>query len=620
MLRIVEIRLMKNISLFCFCLIYYGVVSQNQIGLNDSFEAQLIRKYGCLAHVFHNTDYALIKRNDTLYDIINKKFEHQTSSKDSKVAILPNHLAIIKNDTGRIVFDLKARKQVSRTYKYIIASGVNFIASDDEIHYDLLGNDFVKISTIQYNNIVEVKKWCFKTEIDKKQGLIDRKGNQILPNEYESIFSMHTGPKWVAIKSGRTYLYDSLDLIAQVDSLYCVFDFNENYAIICPNKFISNKKKPKFGLVDFNHKLIIPFRFESIKMYPQYFQCFDGNSYSYYDTSGTLIVDHSKFNIKTECNLLKAKKYNEGDYYGLITDQGVKLTKAVYYPLKQMDQTGYWKGYNQSSSQHEYFTPAGEKLLFKAELIEMDANGNAMITENGKFGLQKLNGQILLEIIYDKIQICHEFDHHTNTIYQVYYIVLKDGIYQILNQDAKLINNNSWNLAMSCPKSGMMSLYKGDKFLLSDLKGKILISEEFDEIVILDSTLIRLKSEGINKIYNRKMNQVICEQFDDFIFESTNPYLVVSKNSKYGIINLEGEIILPFEFAKIKPSDIYLVVYNSKQLCGLYDQSGKQLLPYEYKDIKVFGLGKRIEVLDLKGNQKEIDILGQNYDDWKREL
>lgn len=106
---------------------------------------------------------------------------------------------------------------------------------------------------------------------------------------------------------------------------------------------------------------------------------------------------------------------------------------------------------------------------------------------------------------------------------------------------------------MSCPKSGMMSLYKGDKFLLSDLKGKILISEEFDEIVILDSTLIRLKSEGINKIYNRKMNQVICEQFDDFIFESTNLYLVVSKNSKYGIINLEGEIILPFEFAKIKP-------------------------------------------------------------------
>ena len=250
----------------------------------------------------------------------------------------------------------------------------------------------------------------------------------------------------------------------------------------------------------------------------------------------------------------------------------------------------------------------------------MDANGNAMITENGKYGLQKLNGQILLEIIYDKIQICHEFDHHTNTIYQVYYIILKDGIYQILNQDAKLINNNSWNLAMSCPKSGMMSLYKGDKFLLSDLKGKILISEEFDEIVILDSTLIRLNSEGINKIYNRKMNQVICEQFDDFIFESTNPYLVVSKNSKYGIINLEGEIILPFEFAKIKPSDIYLVVYNSKQLCGLYDQSGKQLLPHEYKDIKVFGLGKRIEVLDLKGNQKEIDILGQNYDDWKREL
>jgi hypothetical protein len=611
---------MKNISLFCFCLIYYGLVSQNQIGLNDSFEAQLIRKYGCSAHVFHNTDYALIKRNDTLYDIIDKKFEYKTSSKDSKVAILPNHLAIIKNDTGRIVFDLKARKQVSRTYKYIIASGVNFIASDDEIHYDLLGNDFVKISTIQYNNIVEVKKWCFKTEIDKKQGLIDCKGNQILPNEYESIFSMHSGPKWVAIKSGRTYLYDSLDLIAQVDSLYCVFDFNENYAIICPNKFISNKKKPKFGLVDFNHKLIIPFRFESIKMYHQYFQCFDGNSYSYYDTGGTLIVDHSKFNIKTESNLLKAKMYNEGDYYGLITDQGVKLTKAVYYPLKQMDQTGYWKGYNQNSSQHEYFTPAGEKLLFKAELIEMDANGNAMITENGKFGLQKLNGQILLEIIYDKIQICHEFEHHTNTIYQVYYIVLKDGIYQILNQDAKLINNNSWNLAMSCPKSGMMSLYKGDKFLLSDLKGKILISEEFDEIVIEDSTLIRLKSEGINKIYNRKMNQVICEQFDDFIFESTNPYLVVSKNSKYGIINLEGEIILPFEFAKIKPSDIYLVVYNSKQLCGLYDQSGKQLLPHEYKDIKVFGLGKRIEVLDLKGNQKEIDILGQNYDDWKREL
>jgi hypothetical protein len=85
----------------------------------------------------------------------------------------------------------------------------------------------------------------------------------------------------------------------------------------------------------------------------------------------------------------------------------------------------------------------------------------------------------------------------------------------------------------------------------------------------------------------------------EMIDEVANGYAVLHKNDKYGFINMEGKIVIPFEYKEVQPFN-YMHHYTDKdQLFGVkkgdkwgfVDAQNKVVIPFEYEDIETFSYG-----------------------------
>ncbi len=83
-----------------------------------------------------------------------------------------------------------------------------------------------------------------------------------------------------------------------------------------------------------------------------------------------------------------------------------------------------------------------------------------------------------------------------------------------------------------------------------------------------------------------EFNKIFCRDGDLF-FEVGSP-LTLKRNGKWGVMEMKGKIILPFEYEYLRPVAGYLkeakgylgACKNGK--CGLIDYQGKEQIPFEY--------------------------------------
>ncbi len=89
-------------------------------------------------------------------------------------------------------------------------------------------------------------------------------------------------------------------------------------------------------------------------------------------------------------------------------------------------------------------------------------------------------------------------------------------------------------------------------------------------------------------------------------------YRVERKNGNMGLLNQQGEVVIPFEYNRLELSDdekTLLALKKDSELYGFIDISGKEILPFKYKKATAFseGLaavsedGKKMGFIDLTG-------------------
>ena len=128
-------------------------------------------------------------------------------------------------------------------------------------------------------------------------------------------------------------------------------------------------------------------------------------------------------------------------------------------------------------------------------------------------------------------------------------------------------------------------------------------------------------SENIEQIYdeylvinegNKRSIKKIGEEQSlitgyDTIYINEKDSIIVQKDGKYGVIDINNKILIPYHYDKISPlyKGYYAVELNFK--CGLIDKDGKVVLPLEYEAITNFNqyfamiyTNKGLEVVFLK--------------------
>ena len=133
---------------------------------------------------------------------------------------------------------------------------------------------------------------------------------------------------------------------------------------------------------------------------------------------------------------------------------------------------------------------------------------------------------------------------------------------------------------------------KDGKYSIIDGQGRVIVPLEYDDIIMWNyhEGLIRVRKDGGGRTGREKL-----------------------ANSKYGYINLDGELVIPLQYRSAKDfSEGLAAVENDKGLVGYIDTQGNLAIPFRYIDGQPFKNGRAVVranihggpygVIDTKGN------------------
>ncbi|MEY4287262.1 MAG: hypothetical protein RL511_1348 [Bacteroidota bacterium] len=170
-----------------------------------------------------------------------------------------------------------------------------------------------------------------------------------------------------------------------------------------------------------------------------------------------------------------------------------------------------------------------------------------LVERNGKKGLNK-NGKVLLQPKFDEIITSSES----------VLIITKQGkgVFYFDSTGKRLeINGLEWFLnapeLAKFSNEGIAVFSKSTKLGLMDTKGKVLVKNVYDAAQVVFGGLWPVQQKG-----------------------------------KWGLISLDGKVVLPFEQQKILPFPPFGFLVEKESGLGLIDTTGKWLLQPEYKTIK----------------------------------
>ena len=238
---------------------------------------------------------------------------------------------------------------------------------------------------------------------------------------------------------------------------------------------------------------------------------------------------------------------------------------------------------------------AGQKGLYDAEgkcllpitfnNISFDNSRYWLVNKDGKQGLYSHMGKEILPPRYDSIEVACSYCTTASN-----YFIVKKGLYGLCNNEGKFIVDPQYT-AIKYRYLRYFKLTKGDScHYLFNYKDII------KDITLDDAMPITIQKKEQKLFYfNYKQGKawgllrengqpVIAVQYDKplekvgYIHSDSTAYFIACKDNQFGLIDIDNNIVLPFQYKKIEHTDFYntieLTTDEGKQL---YNMAKKQL-------------------------------------------
>lgn len=289
--------------------------------------------------------------------------------------------------------------------------------------------------------------------------------------------------------------------------------------------YIAQPDTGRFGLIDINDNIIIPFEYSTLRAADPKKKIFFGRKGS----KNILLNLSENRNIELKYDIFTSDfreglaLFSQNGKYGFIDQEGNIVIDAKYE----------------------------NKFSFFSE-------GLASVSQNGKSGYIDRTGKVIVPFIYDTA------------------FPFREGIAEVQ------LKREKSNVSMQEFQSNLWLSFNSAGFI--DRKGKVVIPIEhegsdfngFREGRII---LMRNKKWGAVDAENRTKVPFIYDSIETF---SSNGEAVAIKNGKMGLIDKDGKIVLPFNYTKqyeIKYWDKIIRIKDNNSLDGYMDFTGKVLIP-----------------------------------------
>lgn len=317
---------------------------------------------------------------------------------------------------------------------------------------------------------------------------------------------------------------------------------NYNYFVLKQNNLS--------GVIDKNGNKIIEAEYEEIKIpNPEkaVFVCYKEEKekvlnenkeevFSQYEQVEPIRLKNIASNLMYEKSVLK---YSKDGKYGLINFEGKKITKPIYDEI--------------------------ESLPYK--------EGELLVKQNERYGVINIKGNKLVNIAYDQIAIDG-------------YYVSEEGY----KYSGYIVSNKT---------------QEGYRYGYIDNKGKMILETEYNQLSRITEIedneniyLIGAKNGQFGMTKNKE--EIIKNEYQSIVYDEANNLLVVEKSKKYGIANLDGQIIVPTQYNQIDITGIYLYAKN-EQGTTIYNSNGTEA-----------NIDTNITILDTANEKYRIRINNEN--------
>lgn len=422
----------------------------------------------------------------------------------------------------------------------------------------------------------------------------------------DTYFSAYTNGKWgVVDNNGNTIIEATNDEMVIVpdqnkDLFICTYNVNyetEEYSTKVVNKsntqiltnyqnvqaiensdgseiwYESNilkfQKDGKFGLIDFDGKLILNAEYDNIYAMPGIHKNIiiekDGQKGLVNTSMGEIIIKPEYSEITT-----LTKTYENGyivakdGKFGVISADSKIVFEPIYDGIKNVTSNGYYAVVQDGKI--KLINQAGEVKLEAGFDDILEINGeNLTITSGGKYGVIKLDGTAVLNCEYEDLKY----------IFGTYYIAKKDGLYGVIsttndtkidftytsmeyiktadfiqaeneNYMADLIDRN-FNVVLKGVivselnlEDGYLRVREGDEYNYYNFK----FEKKTNKEVLTTNTLFLVKEYGKYGYENKNGERIVDCIYDDAKEQNRFGYCAVKKDGVWGALKSDGTVVV----------------------------------------------------------------------------
>jgi hypothetical protein len=453
----------------------------------------------------------------------------------------------------------------------------------------------------------------FEQTTDLKFGLIDSLGNVVIPIEYNAIFPYYNNllvqhkSKWGIIN------YENKVLVALS---YDSYDFDRYHQSVNPKKipnvfFLSSKDHESYNR-NYSYNAVFLAQHNKLIMLSDYDELHHNYSWSAIEDAGKRFIPISK-NGKT--GLL-----NE-DYQEIVPPRyeifEFNRNTNGLFRVSQAGKFGFWDRNFKEIIPIEYDY---------AESFGSDST--ALVLKNGAFyridtkNKKQLKGKLSpvwkinnLSFVTDKNFICVETNKlqaivDTSTSSMILPFVYNKSLTPVQITAFFKVNKARFRELKLEPvdKPDMLDelLFHQNKIIVKNLSNqygvidstfKILIDFKYDNLKSIPCALDYLlyAQNGKKGAMDFNGRDLFAEAYEDVVYdihyEQERDIFKVKKNGKWGVVNFENEILLPFEYDSIKflghwnRPKVKLWVVEKNNIFGVVDENNKIFIPFKYKGI-----------------------------------
>lgn len=276
-----------------------------------------------------------------------------------------------------------------------------------------------------------------------------------------------------------------------------------------------------------------------------------------------------------------------------------EISETKYYKLHQDNKIGIINLKGEIIIEPKYDSieiPNPEKAVFickeQDNTIVLNDKNEKLFTEYSEISAISLNG-IVSSIPYEKSVLRYK----------------QDEKYGLMNLEGKVITKPIYDEIESLTnKEGELLVKQNGKCGVINSKGAQIIKVQYDNIVAdgfytnkdkykLSGYIVSVKTQdGYRYGYiNYRLKELLKAEYNEIYRiieteETKDIYLIVSKNGQFGVVK-NKEVIINYGYQDIEYDDnnkLFKLQRNSKY--GVLDINGKQILPTEYEDINFEGI------------------------------